>query len=113
MANIVFAIPDRGTTVIEIVGRQTPFKTYYYEGQPAAFAYHLLPQLCHTSRSEVIHPTDETRGKCRGKLFVDIGSLERALSQALQSLPETNHLPMGTQRSTHNSVDTLPSQRFR
>jgi len=80
MANIIFAVPDRGTAVIEIAGRQTPFKTYYYGGQAAALDYHVVPRLCKTRSGVVMHPTDRTRGKCQGKLFVDIPSFQRALS---------------------------------
>jgi hypothetical protein len=48
MANILFAQPDRGTAVIEIVGRQTEFKAYHYGGFAAPLSYYYVPRLCLT-----------------------------------------------------------------
>lgn len=57
MANIIFAQADKNTSVIEIAGRQTYWKSYYYDGMGSVFDYHLVPRLCR-SKSAVIHPND-------------------------------------------------------
>lgn len=46
MANLLFANPDKGTAVIEIVGRQSEYKSYYYAGFMAPLDYHYVPRLC-------------------------------------------------------------------
>jgi hypothetical protein len=85
MANIVFARPDRGTAVIEIVGRQTLFKSYYYGGMSAALDYHVIPRLCKTSKGGVIHPVVRTRARCLTHLYVDLNSVNRAVTKILSA----------------------------
>ena len=83
MANVIFAQADRNTSVIEIAGRQVPFKSYYYDGMAAAFDYHLVPRMCKSSRGAPIHPTNAELGKCRGGAYCPIRQLEDAIEQSL------------------------------
>jgi hypothetical protein len=46
MANVMFAQPDRGTAVIEIVGSAREFRSHYLGGFTAALSYYHVPRLC-------------------------------------------------------------------
>jgi len=85
MANIMFAQPDTNTSIIEIAGRQTYWKSYYYNGMGSVFDYHLVPRLC-KSKGAVIHPNDVDLkfGRCSSNLFVSIDDLKMALNKALE-----------------------------
>ena len=85
MANIIFARADKNTSIIEIAGRQTYWKSYYYNGMGSVFDYQLVPRLC-KSEGSVIHPNDADlkSGRCSSNLFVSIGDLKKALNRALE-----------------------------
>ena len=85
MANIIFAQADKNTSVIEIAGRQTYWKSYYYDGMGSVFDYHLVPRLCKSNHA-VIHPNDSDlkHGRCSSNLFVSINDLNIALIKALE-----------------------------
>lgn len=85
MANIIFAQADTNTSIIEIAGRQTYWKSYYYNGMGSVFDYQLVPRLC-KSKGAVIHPNDADLklGRCRSNLFVSIDDLKMALNRALE-----------------------------
>lgn len=84
MANIIFAQANKGTSIIEIAGRQTYWKSYYYNGMGSVFDYRLVPRLC-KSRNSVIHPsdTDLKQKRCSSNLFVSIVDFETSFHEAL------------------------------
>ena len=89
MANIIFAQADKNTSIIEIAGRQTYWKSYYYNGMGSVFDYQIIPRLCR-SKSSIIHPNDSDlkKGRCRSNLFVSIIDLNIALNKALEKVVE-------------------------
>lgn len=84
MANIVFAKASKNTKIIEIAGRQTYWKSYYYNGMSSVFDYHVLPRLC-KSGSVRIHPNElDLKGRrCTSSLYVSIYDLKSSLNLAL------------------------------
>ena len=91
MANIVFAQASKNTTIIEIAGRQTYWKSYYYNGMGSVFDYRLVPRLC-KSGNTIIHPSDSDLKikRCNDNLFVSIDDFEASLNEALNNLSQSS-----------------------
>ena len=87
MANIIFARASKNTTVIEIAGRQTYWKSYYYDGMGSVFDYCLVPRLC-KSGDTITHPSDSDLKlkRCSGNKFVSIDDFKVSLNEALNDL---------------------------
>ena len=85
MANIIFAQAEKNTSIIEIAGRQTYWKSYYYNGMSSVFDYQIIPRLC-KSKATIIHPNDSDlkKGSCNSNIFVSIIDLNIALNKALE-----------------------------
>lgn len=105
MSNIVFALADKNTAIIEIVGRQTPFTSYFYGGWGGAFSYYYVPRLCSSRRRHGENPKIvQAWGKARqGTTYP--ASCGTSRSHVLASLEDINHalddaLGVATDRNT-------------